>query len=97
MAHPAAPMAAQPEAAGLAAAKTESDTALADDADAEESVPAWDESDALLRVHRQLEMVETRSPEFAWGDSAVMSLDVLPPNPRGRDAVTPVNTRRGNH
>jgi hypothetical protein len=97
MAQPAAPMAIQPEAAGLGAAKTEVDTALADDADAEESVPAWDESDALLRVHRQLEMVETRSPEFAWGDSAVMSLDVLPTNPQGRDTVTPVSTRRGNH
>jgi len=94
---PPAPMEESVAASGLAFANQETDAVLADDVEAEDSVPAWDASDEVLRVHRQLEMVETRSPEFAWGDSTVMSLDVLPTNPRGRDTVTPVSTRRGNH
>lgn len=92
-----APLDASAEASGLAFAKAEADAVLADDAEAEEAVPAWDASDEVLRVHRQLEMVETRSPAFAWGDSSVISLDALPTNLPGRDTVTPVNTRRGNH
>lgn len=89
-------------AAGFAMAKTEAaeaDMMLADDAEAkDEPLPGWgDASGEVLRVHRQLEMVETRSPEFAWDDSTVISLDVLPTNPRARDTVTPASTRRGNH
>lgn len=40
--------------------------------------PAWDESEAVQRLHRRIELLEARSPETAWDDPAVMSLDVLP-------------------
>jgi hypothetical protein len=40
--------------------------------------PTWDESDAVQRLHRRIELLEARSPETAWDDPAVMSLDVLP-------------------
>ncbi len=44
---------------------------------------AWDESDELLRLHRQIELLEARSAALAW-DEPVRPLEVLPdPNNLG--------------
>ena len=83
---------AEEEAGAPGAALAAAPRAVADQTAKADSVPAWDEADELLRLHRRLEMLEARSRALAWDDSSVISLDALPTdNPgalRGLDAVS---------
>jgi hypothetical protein len=68
---------AAPEAEAESESPFKARVGLAASQDAPDA-PTWDESDAVQRLHRRIEMLEARSQETAWDDPAVMSLDVLP-------------------
>lgn len=53
-----------------------------------EALPEWEEGDALVELHRRIELLQARSADDQWDEPAVMSLDVLPTHP---DASSPVN------
>lgn len=46
-----------------------------------EAVPAWEEGEALVELHRRIELLQARSADDRWDEPAVMSLDVLPTQP----------------
>ncbi len=63
-----------------------------------DSLPAWDEADALLRVHRRIELLEARSAELNWDDAPVMSLDVLPAEPEAAPrGLKPASKKQDGH
>ena len=62
--------------------------------EANEALPSWDEADELLRVHRRIEMLRARSPDLAWDESAVISLDSMPTEPDAAAGLEAASTRR---
>ncbi len=85
--------AVQPNTPALAE-RAEREDAFLDDARDEASVPSWDETDELLRVHRRIEMIRARSLDLTWDEAAVISLDSLPTEPNAAAGLEAASTRR---
>ncbi len=85
--------AVQPNTPALAE-RAKREDAFLDDARDEITVPSWDETDELLRVHRRIEMIRARSLDLTWDEAAVISLDSLPTEPSAAVGLEAASTRR---
>ncbi len=85
--------AVQPNTPALAE-RAKREDAFLDDARDEITVPSWDETDELLRVHRRIEMIRARSLDLTWDEAAVISLDSLPTEPNAAAGLEAASTRR---
>ena len=75
-------------------APAELEAAFLGDARDDATVPSWDETDELLRVHRRIEMIRARSLDLTWDEAAVMSLDSLPTEPDAASGLEAASTTR---
>lgn len=61
------------------------------------AVPAWDEADAVQRIHRRLELIEARSSALNWDEIPAVSLDALPARTGTPEGVKPARQKRDGH
>ena len=58
---------ADPAASASAAQQTDAATASSAQAQDDEGLPEWDDSDEVVRLHRRIEALQTQSRSDAWG------------------------------
>lgn len=59
-----------------------------------DTIPSWDDAERVLELHRRMQLLQARSNEFEWDESAVMSLDVLPGQSGGQAGLRVVGQQR---